>query len=258
MALGPIITVADGTQGRSTAHCPNGTVPLGGGIFVDAVSLTAGVSSSFPTANGWTGVVNNESGASGSMLVAVACAQKPAHYSIVTTKPVANPSLHRTTVTASCPSSAKPLGGGSQSSAGFFVSLGGSRPFQNGWRITEENATANITARTVSNPTVKAFAICGSVPGYRLVTQKLTTVQPLSQASLTANCPTGTVVLGGGASINSKVLGVNFNSSGPIDPTAAAPVNGSPTRPPFGWNTVINNNNEVAATAAPFAICAGN
>ena len=257
VVFGPDLTIADGTQGRSTVHCPNGTVPLGGGIFVDAVSLTAGVSSSFPTANGWTGLVNNESGQTGSFLVAVACANKPAHYSVVTSKPAANPSEHRTTVTVSCPKTAKPLGGGSQSTGGLFSNLGGSRPFQNGWRITQENATANIVAEATAGPTVKAFAVCGSVPGYRVVTQKPTTVHMLSQAMLTASCPAGSVVIGGGAAINTKVLGVNFNMSGPIDPTAETVVNRSTTRPPFGWSTIVNNNNEVDATAAPFAICAG-
>jgi hypothetical protein len=257
VALGQIVTVADGMQGRSTAHCPKGTVPLGGGVFVNAVSLTAGVNSSFPTANGWTAIVNNESGQSGSMLVAVACANKPAHYSVVTSKLVANPSEHRTTVTVSCPSSAKPLGGGSQSTGGPFVALGGSRPFHNGWRITEENPLASLTVGGMSGPTVKAFAICGSVAGYRVVTSKPQTVLPLSQATLTASCPAGNVVLGGGASINTNVFGVNFNLTAPIDPTALSRRNVSTAMSPFAWQTVVNNNNEVNASASPFAICAG-
>jgi hypothetical protein len=254
VAFGPILTVADGTQGRSTVSCPKGTVPLGGGLFVGVVSLTTGVSSSFPTANGWTGVMNNQSGEPGLFQVAVTCARKPAHYSVVVSKPVVNPTLHRTTVTVSCPKVANPLGGGSQASGGFFANLGGSRPFQNGWRITEENATANLRT-PAAVPTVKAFVVCGSLPNYRLVTGKPRTVPPLSQALVTATCPGGSVVLGGGASINAKVLGVNFSMTAPIDPTAA--LTGSTTREPFAWETIVNNNNEVNASTSPFAICAG-
>jgi hypothetical protein len=216
--------------------------------------LTAGISSSFPTAHGWTGVVNNESGESVSFEAAVTCARKPAHYSVVVSKPVANPTLHRTTVTVSCPKAAKPLGGGSQSTGGLFVNLGGSRPFQNGWRITQENATANLRM-VATPPTVKAFAVCGSLPNYRLVTGKPMTVQPLSQALVAASCAGGSVVLGGGASINTKVSGVNFNLTGPVDPTAASTA--SAIRPPIAWETIVNNNNEVNASTAPFAICAG-
>jgi hypothetical protein len=256
--FGPNVTVADGMQGHSTVHCPKGTVPLGGGIFVDAVSLTAGVNSSFPTANGWTGVVNNLSGESGSMEVAVACARKPAHYAIVASKPVSTPSPHRTTVTVSCPNSAKPLGGGSQSNGSTSVYLGASRPFQNGWRITEENSTATLASRVIEPvPTARAFAVCGSVAGYRLVTAKPTTVLPVSQAVVSANCPSGSVVLGGGAAVNTSGLGVNLNMTAPIDPTALAVLKGSTPRPPFAWQTTVNNNNEIDATAAPFAICAG-
>jgi hypothetical protein len=262
VAFGPILTVADGTHGRSTVSCPKGTVPLGGGLFLDVESLTAGVNSSFPTANGWTGVVNNQSGEAASFQVAVTCARKPAHYSVVVSKPVANPTLHRTTVTVSCPKVAKPLGGGSQAAGGFFANLGGSRPFQNGWRITEENATATFRA-PAAVPTVKAFAVCGSIPNYRLVTGKPKTVQPLSQAIVAATCPGGSVVLGGGASINARVLGVNFSMTAPIDPTAAltgsitSSMTSSTTREPFAWETIVNNNNEVNASTAPYAICAG-
>jgi hypothetical protein len=268
VALGPILTVADGAQARSTAHCPKGTVPFGGGLFSDAVSLTAGVNSSFPTANGWTAVINNGSGETAAFQVAVTCARKPVHYSVVKSKPATNSFGRRTAVTVSCPKTAKPLGGGSQSNGSLFVNLAGSRPFQNGWRITEENATATLQIRPAAATTVQAVAVCGSVPNYRLVTGKPRTVQPLSQAILTAACPVGSVVLGGGASINTKVLGVNFNLTAPIDPTAAivksdvksgvtsGVESGSALRP-FGWETVINNNNEVTATSAPYAICAG-
>ena len=223
---------------------------------MNAVSLTAGVNSSFPTTNGWTGIVNNSSGETGSFLVAVACANRPPHYSVVSSKPVNTPSPHRTTVTVSCPKSAKPLGGGSQSNGSTSVYLGASRPFQNGWRITEENSTATLATRVIEpGPTVKAFVVCGTVPGYRLLTGKARAVLPLSQAMLTANCPSGSVIIGGGAGVNTSNLGVNLNMTGPIDPTAEAVLNGP--RPPFGWNTIVNNNNEVAATASPFAICAG-
>lgn len=136
---------------------------------MNAVSLTAGVNSSFPTTNGWTGLVNNSSGETGSFL--------------------------------------------------------------------------------------KACVVCGTVPGYRLLTGKARAVLPLSQAMLTANCPSGSVIIGGGAGVNTSNLGVNLNMTGPIDPTAEAVLNGP--RPSFGWNTIVNNNNEVAATASPFAICAG-
>jgi hypothetical protein len=227
-------------------------------MFVDAVSLAVTVNSSFPTQNGWTVVVNNSSGASDAFRVAVTCTAKPAHYVIVSSKPVGTPSPHRTTVSTSCPTSTKPLGGGALSNGSTSVDLGGSRPFRNGWRITEENLTATLASRvTEPGPTVKAFAVCGSVPGYRLVTGNGQTVLPTSQATVTATCPTGSVVLGGGASVTTSSIGVNFNASGPDEQTVVTANSLPRSSRIFAWQTIVNDNNEVPATAAPFAICAG-
>src|SRR4051794_20886987 len=99
-----------GQQGPVEVPCNPRTVPLGGGVLVVSGSLGANVNSSFPTATGWKGEVNN---ASGSQLLAAAfvlCARPPAGYTLVQAS-VPNRVETQSTAVASCPLGTLPLGG---------------------------------------------------------------------------------------------------------------------------------------------------
>ena len=73
------------TGAQSTAHveCPVGTVPLGGGVFIQSNDTAANINSSAPTPTGWSGWVNNTSGATTFFQVQAICAKKPTRYSVV-------------------------------------------------------------------------------------------------------------------------------------------------------------------------------
>src|SRR4051794_205169 len=74
------------TGAQSTAHveCPTGTVPLGGGVFVQSNSTAANINSSAPTPTGWSGWVNNTSGETTFFQVQAICARTPTGYTVVT------------------------------------------------------------------------------------------------------------------------------------------------------------------------------
>src|SRR4051812_35068322 len=250
VAFSTQVTAADGTHTRAVAHCPKGTVPFGGGAFAFAPGLTAGLASSFPTANGWAVEMNNASGDTIFYDSAVTCGRKPAHYSVVTSRPVPNPVGRRTTAVVSCPKVAKPLGGGGQSaSKGLFANLGATGPVKSGWRVEESNATA-------SAPTVKVFVICGSVAGYRQVTGPAVNLPANTQSHVAASCPLRGAQLSGGVAEMTNSVGGNVNSTGPVNtPVMTQPTDGTVFFPQ--WSALVNNATGVDVTATPFAVCAG-
>ena len=177
------LVAVNGQQTRGVVTCPAGLVPLGGGVSIVSLSTLANVNSSFPRDNGWVGDVNNGSGASTTFEVRVACAQQPKKYSVVIGNGVSNPSASHATATASCPRGTKPLGGGGLSNAGLvFVNMSSDAPSGRGWRVDENNASA-------FDAIVTAFAVCGKVKGYQLVTGTTRTISAFSQGPAFADCP---------------------------------------------------------------------
>jgi hypothetical protein len=231
------LTAHAGTQTRAVASCPAGTVLFGGSVFVFSPSLLANVNSSFPSGTSWVADVNNGSGADMTFEVTAICGFQPKNYSIVQTPATANASGSHTTALAKCPTGSKPLGGGGLSnSSSTFVNVGSTFPQKGGWRVDENNASAN-------SATLSAFAICGKLKGYVVVDPGFDLPAPAnSQSDVTVTCPDTTLTISGGVRVNTTSVGVNVNATW---------IDGR------NWNSLINNFSGLNLTARPFAVCAG-
>jgi hypothetical protein len=234
---GQLVAVS-GQQTRGVVSCPAGLVPLGGGVSIVSLSTLANVNSSFPRDNGWIGDVNNASGAPTTFEVRVVCAQMPRNYSVVIGNGVSNPSASHVTATVGCPRGSLPLGGGGLSNAGLtFVNMSSDAPSGKGWRVDENNASG-------FDAVVTAFAVCGKIKGYQLVTGTTQTISAFSQGLAFADCPAPKVPIGGGVTSNSTSVAVNINTTNTEDPVSE-------------WESFINNASGVDFTATPYAVCAG-
>jgi hypothetical protein len=234
---GQLVAVS-GQQTRGVVTCPAGLVPLGGGVSIVSFSTLANVNSSFPRDNGWVGDVNNGSGATTTFEVRVVCALAPKNYSVVIGNGVSNQSASHVTAIAACPRGAKPLGGGGLSNAGLvFVNMGSDAPSGRGWLVRENNASG-------FDAIVTAFAVCGKIKGYQLVTGTTQTISAFSQGLAFADCPAPKVPIGGGVDSNTASVGVNINTTNTEDPVSE-------------WESFINDAAGIDVAATPYAICAG-
>src|SRR4051794_34831484 len=159
LTSGPFIANA-GAQTRANLDCPRGFVPLGGGAFISAPALSAGLASSFPTNHGWIVDVNNPTAVSTVFEIRVVCSRKPKLYALSASvfAPVA--AGGSASVAAACPAGSRPLGGGADTgSIQPTVSMTGSRPDGTTWRVDEANLSGLDT-------TVASFTTCGTLKGY--------------------------------------------------------------------------------------------
>jgi hypothetical protein len=115
--------------------------------------------------------------------------------------------------------------------------MSSSAPNGRGWLVSETNATG-------FDAIVTAFAVCGKVKGYQLVTGTTQTISAFSQGLAFADCPAPKVPIGGGVVSNSTSVAVDINSTNTEDPVSE-------------WESFINNASGVDFTATPYAVCAG-
>jgi hypothetical protein len=225
------------TGAQSTAHveCPLGTVPLGGGVFVQSNSTAANINSSAPTPTGWTGWVNNTSGFTTFFQVQAICARKPDLYTVVTSAENV-PGQSHLEVFAQCPKGTKPLGGGGYTtSLSLSVNLSGSYASGQGWRSTLHNQGVTTTL-------LQTYAVCGRVKGYTVAVGPEQGTPGASQTRLFVACPAPTVPTGGGVLTLTSNLSVNLNSTIAFE---------------GGWETFVNSATTLFETAIPVVVCAG-
>jgi hypothetical protein len=224
-----------GTQSMGHIECPTGTVPLGGGVFVQSNSTAANINSSAPTPTGWSGWVNNTSGATTFFQVQAICARAPTRYSVVTSAENV-PGQSHLEVFAECPKGTKPLGGGGfTSSLGLSVNLSGSYASGQGWRSILHNQGLTTTL-------LQTYAICGKVKGYTVAVGPEVGTPGATQTQVFVACPAPTVATGGGVLTLTSNLAVNLNST--------IAFNG-------GWESFVNSATALFETAIPVVVCAG-
>ena len=111
-----------------------------------------------------------------------------------------------------CPGTEQATGGGAYvDSSDVVVNINSSYPSSNGqdWLVDVNNASSLPTAFTV-------YAVCmAHSASYRVVSSGPWTASSNFVSSEAADCPTGTVVTGGGAVSNSSATDVNINSTVP-------------------------------------------
>lgn len=214
----PIAVPPGGANVAGQATCPAGTVPWGGGVGFTAGTPNPGesISTSAPTATGWTGRYNNSGTHTGDhFVVSALCAARPAGYTVVTAQ-VDNPPGAVSTATAMCPANTQTLGGGASSTATTsHVQLLSAWPLfePGGYRAVMSNGSA-------ADQQLTAYAICGIPdPGFAVVTQTSTNhVAPVVLIG-GAVCPAGSAIVGGGIQVQTPrptaTLGSSIDDSGP-------------------------------------------
>lgn len=231
---GPLASPA-GVQAHGSATCPSGKVPFGGGVFISSGSTAANINSSYPTAAGWNGDVNNASGAATTFTVYAVCGKKPKKYVQVTGNVATVTPGAQTSVTATC-SAGKPLGGGFFSNTtSTAANANSSIPTTNGWRADANNASG-------ASELVTAYVVCGKVGNYA---QHVGTSVPNGAGAQTAAavlCGGQAVPVGGGGFSSSGSTAVSMNSTYPIA---------------GGWQTYENNATASPATVTSYVVCSG-
>jgi hypothetical protein len=197
---------------RDTSICPTGKVVVGGGSQVvgeGTADFRTSLQETAPgTINGgaqslWlTALRNNDIKPHKIGLFAV-CAYKPSGYQVVR-KDTVVPAGGFVRTTATCPVGKVVLAGGSQvvgaGTADFRTRVQESAPgtinggAQSVWLAAVRNLDVN--ARTIG-----VFAVCAYRPAGYQVVRKDTSVAANGFLRTTANCPSGTVVNGGGSSV---------------------------------------------------------
>ena len=169
---------------------------------------------------------------------AAAAATAPPGYRIVRTADLpAPPSILDTTGQASCPTGTVPWGGGAGFTDGFAaigVSLETTEPVAGSWRARVNNASG-------AAQTFRIDVICANKPkGYKIAFASADN-PPHADTPATASCPTGTVVLSGGAFSTSDTTANILTSAGPLGP--------------HRFTAFMANTSDVDQQMTTFAVC---
>jgi hypothetical protein len=235
VVISPELPSPDGSDSRGVVRCPTGTVPLGGGATTASPSTRVNVSSSFPSGRAWVGDVKNGSGSATTFRVEVICAKRPKGYTVVRSANTLNPSGSKTRAVATCPAGTKPLGGGGTSNDNVvFVDMHSTAPHRRTWAVKENNAGPNTAM-------LNAIAVCGKVNGYRVVKSLPFTIAARAGKGGEAVCTPPAVPISGGVTSSSTSVAVNVGGSIPSGER---------------WDSFMNNNTAVPATATAIAVCA--
>ena len=225
-----------GVESGGHVRCPKGTVPIGGGVFVNtSPDLRVNVSASAPFGPFWAGAVKNSSAVDSTFRVTAVCAKRPKGYRQVESRIISNPAGTQSKAVATCPAGTKPLGGGGfTSSESTLVNMNGTAPKGRTWVVRENNAD-------MGDATVGAIAVCGKLHGYRVVKGKPFSVIHGLEAGSFASCPAPTVPISGGVFSGSKSVFVNFAGSFPTG---------------HEWDAFVNNSTEGDISSSAVVVCA--
>jgi hypothetical protein len=237
-------TLPNGVQTTGSVTCPvkKGVqmVPFSGGALSQTDSLDASISSTFPTAHGWSVSVNNTSGAASQFTVYAVCAKKPKGYVQNVSGPAENPADTISGTNWFCPKGDLLTGGGViNSSSSTLVSLSSSWPSaEQTWSIWFNNFSS-------SSVTTNDVVVCAKFNPGKISYEYISGAEdsnPGGQETATeAQCSTGLSVLGGGSDSVGPSESVSINSSFPFT---------------GGWLGDVSNTGSQGNTVTTFVVCA--
>ena len=224
-----------------SAPCPTGTVTWGGGVgpFAWQVPMTL-VSSYWNGAmpGAWVADVGNAEPFTDSVYTAAICANKPKGYKLVTAAGDA-PIFQLTGTNAVCPTGKLLSGGLASSSDTTKGNIASARPIPGNQAFQGFEVNNQLDADIPYH----VYAICGAKPpGYTRRSASMT-VAAGQQASLTATCPVGTSVIGGGMVVSPLASG-------------ALPEASIPDSAGKSWAVTLDNTTTQPDTLTAYAICA--
>jgi len=222
-----VVTESTGSDSSSvksvTAQCPPGKMVIGGGARIfGSISGTALTTSgpegppSEPTEWFATALEVAPNSQDWGLRVDVFCATVP-DYEVITQSTGSDSSSVKS-MTAACPPGKMVIGGGAR----IFGSISGTALTTNGpegppSQPTEWFATALEVTPNNQDWGLRVDVFCATVPDYEVVTQS-TGSDSSSVKSMTAECPAGKMVIGGGARIFGSISGTALTTSGPEGP----------------------------------------
>jgi hypothetical protein len=178
---------------------------------------------------------------------------------------LAAPAHLQTRGNLSCPAGKVPLGGGALvSSADLAANVNSSFPDGDKWTVDVNNGAS-------FNTTFRIFVICAKAPKlYQTVDVSATAPAGITNHAI-ANCPTGTVVIGGGALSTSGSVLTNIADTFPAGNAWRVDMNNATTsantlvsraicaKKPKGYTLVVGSNSDIFAhsSASASAFCPG-
>ena len=216
---------------RVTANCPSGTKVIGGGAFHPGPTPKGMLTSSspFPALNaepsaGWTAELTNVSQETQTLNVTAVCASGTGlNVQYVKASTAVAPASGGVT-SAVCPGGTQLTGGGA-----FMDALPGAGRLNtstaNGLTVANKGWVAYVNNVSGDQAELTVTAICASAPNLSVqyVRSADLTMPAYQVAGQYATCPTGTKVLGGGASISGTAKQGYINGSMPYPVDAATP-----------------------------------
>ncbi len=186
------------SQEFADAFCPTGDVVVGGGGYAVNKGLEADINSSVPDSDGtaWTVFINNKSSTANTVVAVAICAASSSleSYSVQSGTPVAVAAHDVAEAIVTCPTGTVALGGGATNDGRqtYQALIDSSPDGDNAWQAT-------LTSNGSEGTDGFAAVACATEPaGYTMVHSK-TKSNPAGKATtVTAHCPSGTNVLGGG------------------------------------------------------------
>ena len=280
-----------GSRVQATAMCPGGTVLVGGGLSLHTASgalpnnslramgtvpsASDGSPAGSGTARGWTAV----GGAGGQPMTdavtdnfAVCATGVPGSTEVVVQSvPGPATAASSTAATASCPSGTTLVSGGASTLVppspiqpslhliGSYPSDAAGHPAASG-APTSWTAVGAAGGALIANSTTTAFAVCSSAPlgVHAIAVTGMGPEAATTQTVLTASCPAGSHLLGGGVDVSlgggTPQQGVHITGDYPSDASGAPVSAGSGAN---AWTAITHSGGQAApgTQSAAFAMC---
>jgi len=234
--------VPAGSQGLATAQCPAGDVVVGGGGYQNLQTTKQSLNSSWPNSTSSWSVYFNNAGSTADTGTAIAycvASSSVSNYSLAIGSTVTIPTSSQVQSVVTCPAGTVSLGGGffNDATADTYGAAASAPYGTGGWRTY-------LDAGPNGSTTGEADAVCATQPAGWVQRYSSYVTNGINTATTaTANCPTGTEVLGGGS----------FNSS--VSPLVMIGLTDSLSSL-TGWHTAENNNSSSSESVDAWGICA--
>jgi hypothetical protein len=235
------VTVPANQQAAATAQCPGSDLVIGGGGYQAAQNAEESLNDSAPTTGDtWHVNFNNQSSATTTGVAVAICANASSlkHYKIVSGGFVDASANEEARATATCRSGTVALSGGWFNLGDDGDGTAESAPDgTNGWQ-------ALLTAGAGDNTDGFVEVICAEEPsGWAQVSSSWRVNPAGASTTVTAYCPPGTRVLGGGSITNSSSPLVNIGLTTSLSSLK-------------GWHTAENNRSGKKESIEAWSVCA--
>ncbi len=240
----------------ATAHCPDGSSVVGGGLLIQGANTATGIHSSYPVDDGdrghkpddgWRGVANSRSAGDKKLMVDAVCSSR-GHFSYELGLAGA-PDGDQGGGYALCDPGDQVAGGGVELSKGnASLAVAASYPLDIDVNTVPDDGWYGIASNESGSPqTVTTYAICARSGSYQYVAED-GSAPTFGQGAVAAPCPGGTGVVAGGGVTATSTTSVELAQTDPYS-------DGNHSPPDDGWLTHVNNNAGVPLDFTTFAVC---